>query len=59
MTDFQCAFNPAARVNPGLVAKDESDHMVELQAVHVRARIQDLAAQVSYGRKGEKSAAKA
>ena len=48
VADLQCAFNPAAKVQPGLVAAQETNQSaVELQAVHIRAQIQDLAAQVS------------
>ena len=43
---MQCAPNPVATVQPGLVATDPNQPMVDLQAVHVRAKIQDLAAQV-------------
>ena len=38
--------DPLSRVKPGLVA-DKAEGLVELKAVHVRAKLVDLAAQVT------------
>ena len=43
--DVQDVKDPLSRVKPGLVA-DKAQGLVELKAVHVRAKLVDLAAQV-------------
>ena len=44
--DVQNVKNPLDKVKPGLMSKDDAE--VPLKSVHVRAKLLDLAAKVTY-----------
>ncbi|XP_038058129.1 protein mono-ADP-ribosyltransferase PARP4-like [Patiria miniata] len=46
LSDIECAKDPIASIEAGLVGSNETSDTVTLQAVHIRAQILDLVAQV-------------